>query len=165
MLQEAVGKWIDNIGIRSDNGSVLVGEEPLLAVHSAAVAGEGTVGADDAMAGNDDGDGVAAVCAADGAAGGGIADAAGLLGIAAGLAEGDGLEVFPGAGFEIGSLEEEGDGKFAAMPGEIFGKLAAGLIEDRMGGVLRIGGVGGGFGESQGEQAAIVGDGQEAAEG
>src|SRR5687767_9092730 len=52
-----------------------VSQEPLLAVESATVARQRPIGPDDPMAGDDDGDGVGAVCRTHGANRGGLADA------------------------------------------------------------------------------------------
>ncbi len=54
--------------------AAFVTEEPAFAFDAATVSGEGSVGADDAVAGNDDGDGVCSVSGADGADGSGAAD-------------------------------------------------------------------------------------------
>src|ERR1700680_5041910 len=51
---------------RSDAGGALVREQPALAVDAAAIAGQGAVGTDDAVAGYDDADRVGAVGEADG---------------------------------------------------------------------------------------------------
>ena len=58
----------------------LVGEQPLFAMEAAAVAGERAVGADDAMAGHDDADGIGTIRETDGADGAGTADALGPAG-------------------------------------------------------------------------------------
>src|SRR4051794_443754 len=57
----------------------LVVEEPLFVRQAAGVAGQGAVAADDAVAGDDDGDRVGSVGGADRATGGGAADAVGEL--------------------------------------------------------------------------------------
>ena len=56
-------------------------EEPLLAFEAAGVAGEGAVGADDAVAGDEDGDGIGGVGPGDGPQGRGAADGAGDVGV------------------------------------------------------------------------------------
>lgn len=52
-------------------------EEPAFAGEASGVAGELAASSDDAVAGDDDGDGVGAICQADGAAGGGAAEVGG----------------------------------------------------------------------------------------
>lgn len=59
-------------------------KEPALAMQASSVASKRAIGADDAMAGDDDADGVGAIGQAHGADGGGLADPAGQLGVADG---------------------------------------------------------------------------------
>ena len=47
-----------------------MGQQPALALDAAAIAGERAIGADDAMAGDDDADGIVAIGMADGTHGG-----------------------------------------------------------------------------------------------
>ncbi len=58
-----------------DRKTVFEGEEVALGAQAAGVAGKGTVGADDAVAGDQDGEGVGADCVGYGADGGRAADA------------------------------------------------------------------------------------------
>ena len=76
-------------------------EEPPLALHAAAVSGEGAVGADDAMAGNDYADGVGAIRGADGADRVGFADAPGEFAIRDGSAAGDVAESAPDGALKV----------------------------------------------------------------
>src|ERR1700730_14507355 len=83
-----VRRFADHRKLRDGWGScTFMFEEPLLAFHTAAVAGEGAVGSDDAVTGNDDSDGIGAVGETDGADWGGAADAAGELAVGGGGAE------------------------------------------------------------------------------
>src|SRR5947209_822584 len=70
-------------------------EQPALAVDAAAVPGQLAVAADDAVAGNDDGDRVLAVGQPDGAAGFGVADPLGQLAVGDGLAVGNVCKCLP----------------------------------------------------------------------
>lgn len=88
----------------------LVGEEPALAVDAAAVAGEGAVGADDAMAGDDDADRIRAIREADGADGFGAADALGELAVGDGRAAGDLAEGEPDFALEGSAKGGDGEG-------------------------------------------------------
>ena len=97
-------------------------------MEAAAVADEGAVLAYDAVAGDDDGDGVAAVGEADGAAGGGAADGVGDLAVGACLAVGDVGELCPYAVVEVGSAGVEGDGEAAAGACEVLVQLAGGGV-------------------------------------
>lgn len=104
--------------------SKFVFEEPGFAVEAAAVAGEFSRGADDAVAGDDDGEKVVSVGAADGARGCGGGDGGGLLAVGAGFAGGDGAEVGPGAEFEGRAGGGEGAGEVKAVAGEVVAELA-----------------------------------------
>ena len=84
------------------------GEELLFALEAPAVAGEAAVGADGAMAGDGDGDGVGGAGGGDGAGGGGLAERAGEGGVAARLAARDLLQGAPDALLEGGGADVEG---------------------------------------------------------
>ena len=70
-------------------------EEPAFAFDAAAVAGERAICSDDAVAGEDDGDGIGSIGGADGADGGWMADPFGELAVGGGCAAGDGAEGLP----------------------------------------------------------------------
>ena len=67
---------------------------------ASAKAGQGAIGTDDAMAGNDDGQWICAIGEADGAAGAGLTDAPGQLPIGDGLTVGNALQLAPYAVLE-----------------------------------------------------------------
>lgn len=110
---------------RSDFG----GEEFAFAVDAPAIAGEASVLADDAVAGNGDGDGVGAAGGGDGAGSGGLADFAGEFGVAAGFAARDLLEGFPDALLEGGSADVEWEGGSEGMLGGLAGDEGDGVRE------------------------------------
>ncbi len=89
-----------------------------LAVGAPAVAGEFAVRADDAVAGDYDGEQVRAASGADGANGFRGADGIGDLGVGAGLAAGDLEESLPDALLEGGGADVEGEG----LRGGVFGE-------------------------------------------
>ena len=89
------------------------GEQSLLAFEAPTIAAEAAVFADDAVAGNNDGDGIGGAGASHGADGPGIADAASNFGIGARLAAGNAPELFPNAALEGGAANVERD--FAAL--------------------------------------------------
>ena len=86
---------------------MFLSQERPFAGDAPAVAGEGAVGADDAVAGDGDGDLVGGAGPGDGADGCGLADALGDFGIGGGLAEGDFGEGFPYFLLESGALNIE----------------------------------------------------------
>jgi len=105
------------------------GEELFLDRQAAAVAGEFAVAADDAMAGDDDGDGIGSIGEADGARGFGIADAAGEFAVGDGLAVGNVAEQLPDfllKGRALGSEREVEGFEFTA---EVGAELADGFLE------------------------------------
>ena len=81
-------------------------EEPTLEVETTGETAEGAVGADDAMAGDDDGDGVLSVGLSGGAKSSGAADFLGEPAIAAGLAVRDGEQALPDGLLEVRAPEE-----------------------------------------------------------
>ena len=76
---------------------------------AAGEASEGAGGTNDAVAGHDDGNRIAAVGGADGADGGGMVDLLGDLTIGTGLAEGDGAESIPDFVLERRAVRVERD--------------------------------------------------------
>ena len=83
------------------------------------------------MAGNDDADRVVVVGVADGAHGGGAADAPCHLAVAAGLAIGDALQLLPAETLELGAGQVERQVEGAPRPRQVLGELAARLRERR----------------------------------
>jgi len=81
----------------------------LFAFETPAVAGEAAMFADDAMAGDDDGNGIGSAGAGDGANGLRAANAASDVGVGARLAGGDALEFFPDAALEGRAADVEGN--------------------------------------------------------
>ena len=76
-------------------GDAFVFEQPCLSPDFACVAYEGVVGSDDAVAGEDDGDGVFIVGSAHCARGVWVSDLNGYLAVGSRLAEGDGCKLGP----------------------------------------------------------------------
>jgi hypothetical protein len=89
------------------SGVLLGGEQGAFAFEAPAVAGEAAVFADDAVARDNDGDGIGGAGAGDGADGLGMADAACDFGVRAGLAAGNAPELFPDAALKGGSADIE----------------------------------------------------------
>lgn len=98
-------------------------EEPAFAVEAARVAVELALAVDDAVAGDDDGDGVGAVGGTDGAGRGGVADAPCEEAVGNGFAEGDVEEVLPDELVERGAAGREGSLEHAAGAGEVLGEF------------------------------------------
>src|SRR5262245_24431876 len=92
------------IGTRSPgHAGAFVGEQPSLALDAAAVAGERAVGADDAVAGHNDADGIVAIGMAGGAYRRLAADPASEVGIADGRSAGDCAQGLPDPALEVGA--------------------------------------------------------------
>ena len=89
------------------------------------------VAADDAVAGDDDGDGVGAVGGPHGADRGGPADGLRQLPVAPRLAVGDALERGPHLPLERGAVRGEWNRKDDEIAGEVGCQLAAGFGDDR----------------------------------
>jgi hypothetical protein len=95
-------------------------EEPALAFDAAAVAGEGSVGSDDAMTGDDDGDGIGAVGEADRANRRGPADGGGEFAVGSGCTAGNVAQSLPDLALE--GRAGGGDGEIvddAQLAGEV----------------------------------------------
>src|SRR4051812_33948328 len=107
-------------------------EQPALALESARVAGQTSVGADDAVTRDDDRDRVAAHRRADGADGLRGAYATGQLGIADGLAEPDGAERLPDPKLELGAAEGQRQVELPPASREELGELRGGRAERRV---------------------------------
>lgn len=107
-------------------------EEILFAPQSAAVSTEGSVASDDAVAGDEDGDGVFAVGAAHGALGAGATDATGKLGIRSSGSAGDVPEGVPDAELEIRAAHVEGQGEIGSAAEEIPAQFPGEGIEVRV---------------------------------
>src|SRR4051794_11674503 len=105
--------------------AVLEIEQGALAFQAASVAGERPVGADDAVAGDDDGDRVAAIGGADRARGPGALDALGELAVADRLAVGDRAQRLPDLLLERRAGERQVDVEVAPVAGEVLGELGA----------------------------------------
>ena len=104
------------------------------AVGTPAVAGEFAVGANDAVAGDDDGEEVGAAGGADGADGLGRADGLGDLGVGAGFAAGDFEQGLPDALLEGGGADVEGEGLRSGVFGETGEDKLDGFGEGGVGG-------------------------------
>ena len=107
-------------------------EQPLLPPPAAAVAAERTVGPDDAVAGNDDGDLVLAVDAADGADGAGRSDAARHVGVRPRLAVWDLAERLPRGELERRAALLQRQVEVAPRAGEVLAQLLRRAAQDRM---------------------------------
>jgi hypothetical protein len=105
-----------------------VGEEPAFAVEPAAVADQRAVGPDDAMARDDDGDGVGAVGGADRANGGGRSDADGEVPVARCRPGADRPQRVPDATLEGRAGRAHGD---PVERGEVSREVSLEPIEDR----------------------------------
>jgi len=106
-------------------------EEEALEVSAFGVASEGAVGGDDAVAGDDDEDGVIVVGHADSAGGAGTTQALGFLGVADGGAVGDALQHLPGALLEVGARQLERQVKGLERACEIILELVDALLHER----------------------------------
>ena len=96
-------------------------------MNAAAVAGQRTVFTDDAVAGDEDGDGIGTVGSGDGTRGGRMADVGRECLIVRGRAVGDGAECHPDTLPEIAADGVQGDGKIAPCAGEVFAEFGGGL--------------------------------------
>ncbi len=101
----------------------LVIQQPFLERQSAAVADQRPTRADHPVAGDDDGDRVAAIGGADGPRGTRPADPPGLLRIADGRAEGDGQERVPGKSLEGCAGHAERQVERRSLAGEVCAQL------------------------------------------
>ena len=110
-------------------GGVFVVEEPAFGGESAGEADESAVVSDDTVTGLEDGQGVAVVGEADGAAGAGLAELLGELGVGAGLAGGDLVEQRPDASLEVGAGGGGGQFEAEAVAGEVLVELSGGFVE------------------------------------
>ena len=95
---------------------------------AASVAGEGSVGADDAMAGDDDGYGIGSVCRSHGPDGTRIPDVFGDLSIGSRLTVRDFGYGVPHGFLKIGAVEVERKVEFGAGFVEVFLELPAGVF-------------------------------------
>ena len=102
-------------------------QQPDLLVDSGGEAYEVSVFADDAVAGDDDGNGVDAVGAAHGAAGIGAADFCGEVAVGAGGSVGDFLQGLPDLLLKGGACGAAFYGELCSLAGEVFRKLAGGF--------------------------------------
>ena len=104
----------------------LVLQQPLFTRQAAAEADQATVGADDPVAGHDDGDRVAVVGHADGPRRVGLADAAGQLAVADRLAVGDLRQRVPHPPLELAAGRRQRQREGLALAGEVGPQLGAG---------------------------------------
>lgn len=100
-------------------------EEVVFQAFAEGEAGEGAVGADDAVAGDDDAGGIGGVGAADGASGGRRAELGGELAVGARFAEGNREEGGPDALLERSAVKGERKVEGAAAAGEVIEELGA----------------------------------------
>ena len=108
-------------------------EQPAFAVGAAAVAREGAVGSDDAVAGDDDDHGVGMAGLGHGTERAGTARELGQLAVADGVAVGDVLQLGPDGLLEVGAREVERQRELAACAGKVFLELAAAVVEQGSG--------------------------------
>ena len=94
----------------------LQAEEEFLHVQATAIADQGAIRADHAVAGDEDGDGVGAVGAGRGTDALLIAQATGKFQVGDGLPVGDLLEFLPDTPLEIGALDMHGDVEVPEVP-------------------------------------------------
>jgi len=125
-------------------------QEGLFSLDAPAISGQGTVGADDAVAGDDDGDGVGGAGGGNGASGGWSTDLGGEAAVGGGCAEGKGLQGGPDALLKAGAVN---------VQRERAGVGTGGVDESNdLGEAVGIGGSGGDVG---GSREAVVKVGQE----
>src|SRR5687768_9172634 len=110
-------------------GFPLVVEQPFLAPQAAAVAAEGAVGANDAVAGDDEAKHVRPIGTAHGALGVGDAELPGHPAVRARFASGDGAQEVPGPALEFRSDRREGKVELQILAREIISKLNAEAVE------------------------------------
>ena len=131
------------IGGAMDRG--FVAEQPSFPLHACREAGERAIGADDAVAGDDDGKRVTAIGGADGASLVCPAEPPGLLAVGHRAAEGDRAKDLPGGALERRAGRIEGKIKGCPQASEICLQLLRGCPEDQRGGRC----VGGRFGSRE----------------
>src|SRR3989441_12314668 len=107
-------------------------EQPLLDRQAAAEAGQGTVRADDAVAGEHDTHWVRSVRGADGAGRGRDAESGRLAAIGRGGPEGNIRQRAPGPDLQARALEIERDVERGPLAGEVFVELPGRGLQDRM---------------------------------
>lgn len=110
---------------------LLQSQQKRLALHAAAVAGQPPACAEDAVAGDDDGNRVAPVGEAHRPRRAGAAEASGEVAVGAGCAVGDGAEGVPDSRLERGSDGGEGQSEVGQRTREVGGELSAGFRERR----------------------------------
>src|SRR5712692_6645055 len=123
--------WRDELRSQQVQLAAFEGEKFFLDGQPAAVSGELAVRSNDAMAGNDDRNGIGTVCQAHGARGVRVADASGQLAVGDGLAVGDLAKLLPDSLLKGGALGREREVKGFKVSGEIGAELANGLCESR----------------------------------
>ena len=104
-------------------------QQPSLAVDACSVAGEGAVGADDTVAGNDDDDAVGSVCRSDGAHSSRCAHGLGLLPVRTGLAERDLQERIPRCSLERCPSYVDPKVKLLSLASKVFVELSGSVDE------------------------------------
>ena len=114
-------------------------QQEALTLHTAAKTGKASVGADDAVAGDDDGDSIASVRPADRARRPRRADHGGDLAIRTRFAERDRRERAPDPLLEVGAVGRERQVECLAASSEIRVELLTRRIDDRVRSRLRIG--------------------------
>jgi 3-methyladenine DNA glycosylase/8-oxoguanine DNA glycosylase len=110
-------------------GLALVVEQPALAFQPPPIAGEAAVGADQAVAGDDDRDGIPAVGGTDGTGGTGRPQLSGDLAVGRGAREGHSGQRRPDLALIGRSLEPDGDVEPGASAREVLDQLATDLRE------------------------------------
>lgn len=106
-------------------------KQPVFPACSAAVTGQGPVGADDTMAGNNNADGVMVIGAADRPHSLGAADTSGLLAVGDGFAIGDGLQGLPAFQAERRAFHAEGQAEGLQFALKIGIQLPGGFFQQR----------------------------------
>src|SRR5580693_9309270 len=101
-------------------------QQPFLALDAPAKAGQRTIGADDPMTGNDDGDWIAAIRQPNRPRSIGIVQAFGELPVAARFAERYFCQLAPNALLKFGARHAQRQIEFAALTGEVFVQLTRG---------------------------------------
>src|SRR5215469_8185400 len=143
-FHRSAGKGFAKVpGRTSEQGELAAfeGEEFLLDREASAVSGEFAAAADDAVAGDDDRDGIGAVGQAYGTRCVGVADASGKFPVGDGFSVRDAAETLPDGLLERRALRGEGEVEGFKLPGEVGAQLADGVFQGAR--IFLPGGVGG----------------------
>ena len=108
--------------------TVFEGKEVALGGEAAGVAGQGAVGTDDAVAGDEDGEGIGTDCVGYGADGGRMADAPGKFAVGRGPAVGYQQQLVPHRFLKLRACEHQRHVELAPFACKVFVKLCHGCL-------------------------------------